>query len=83
MQISNFQAISWRKQVTFDEMIMISALYQTYTRTDGLMSHGIPVMKFSSMNFVIILKTALVMLLLAWSPQVCHILIPLILSLIG
>ena len=31
MQISNFQAISWREQVTFDEMIMISALYQTYT----------------------------------------------------
>jgi len=25
--MSNFAAISWRKQVTFDEMMMMSALY--------------------------------------------------------
>jgi len=26
-QLSNFLAISWREQVTFDEMIMIGTLY--------------------------------------------------------
>jgi len=29
--MSNFSAISWREQVTFDGMIMMSALYKTNT----------------------------------------------------
>jgi hypothetical protein len=32
-QMSNFSAIPWREQVTFDEMMMISALYYINTRS--------------------------------------------------
>jgi hypothetical protein len=30
-QMNNFSAISWREQVTFDEMMKMSTLYQTNT----------------------------------------------------